>query len=299
MNEAVLRMVIETKITISDANKILSIFKELFPQLPSDVRGVLRQYKKCPARSLGSGVYYHFGLAKHLLRFVEDWLNTDSFTTVEFHLNFDGLSGFRSSKQQLYPILGRIVSPRTSEVFLVGIYGGLSKPADFNDFSEDVISELEVLSSDKLCVLRRNIRLTVRLCAVVCDTPARSFAKYTIGHNDTAGCDKCIVLGRRQEGRMTFGNHDYSLRTNDTFRGRQQENHHKGTSNFERLRLNMISAFPLDPMHLVYLGVVKKIVGLWETLAVTRQRNISRQVLRGIDDNLQLCRSKTPRDFSR
>jgi len=57
---------------------------------------------------------------------------------------------------------------------------------------------------------------------------------------------------------MLFLEMNANLRTDKNFVNRQNEEHHIGRSIFERANLEMISQFPLDYMHLVCLGVVKK-----------------------------------------
>lgn len=56
-----------------------------------------------------------------------------------------------------------------------------------------------------------------------------------------------------------------TLRDDGSFRSKIQESHHTGTSSLERItNLHMIEDIVIDPMHLLYLGVVKKlVVGLW------------------------------------
>lgn len=49
------------------------------------------------------------------------------------------------------------------------------------------------------------------------------------------------------------------LRTNDSFRVMDDESYHKYVSPFlDLINVDMVFDFPLDPMHLVYLGVVKR-----------------------------------------
>jgi len=51
-----------------------------------------------------------------------------------------------------------------------------------------------------------------------------------------------------------------ALRTDWTFRNRVDEIHHNATSELERLRfLNMTDAMAPDPMHMVYVGVTKRL----------------------------------------
>ncbi len=53
---------------------------------------------------------------------------------------------------------------------------------------------------------------------------------------------------------------DVFLRTDATFRNQVHKNHHKGRSPLLHLKINLISSFPLDYMHLVFLGVFKRLL---------------------------------------
>ena len=52
----------------------------------------------------------------------------------------------------------------------------------------------------------------------------------------------------------------HNLRTDETFRDRIDQSHHKYQSPFEAIEdlTDMIFDFPIDPMHLVYHGIVKR-----------------------------------------
>ncbi|VDO61626.1 unnamed protein product [Schistosoma margrebowiei] len=130
----------------------------------------------------------------------ELWLCTTDFDSLNLYVNIDELSMSRSSNQQLWPILGRIIAPQLSDVFMIGIYGGNSKPAEFNKFSADTISEIKEMTDVGLFSVKFNKYIAIRLAAVICDPPARSSVRYTVNHNGNAGCDRCTVLARRLEG---------------------------------------------------------------------------------------------------
>ncbi|XP_076666305.1 uncharacterized protein LOC143367920 [Andrena cerasifolii] len=54
------------------------------------------------------------------------------------------------------------------------------------------------------------------------------------------------------------------LRTDVDFRSKTDKEHHNGTSIIEKISgIHMINSFPLDYMHLICLGVVKKLLSLW------------------------------------
>lgn len=62
---------------------------------------------------------------------------------------------------------------------------------------------------------------------------------------------------------MTLQNLASSSRTNDSFRQQRDKLHHKGRSPLLSLPIDMVKDFPLDYMHLVCLGVVKRLLKIW------------------------------------
>ncbi|CAH8673292.1 unnamed protein product [Schistosoma rodhaini] len=299
INRILMHLMTSTYLSIRDADRVLNEFRLIVPDLPTSIRSILRTCTSVQPKSISSGVYYHLGLKTSLLRYVELWLCTCDFDSLQLYINVDGLSMSRSSSQHLWPVLGRIVAPRLSDVFMIGIYGGNTKPAQFNEISADTISEIKEMTETGLLSVRFNKYIAIKLSAVICDAPARSDVRYTVNHNAKVGCDRCVVNGRRLDGTMTFPNGEYTLRTDDTFRNQTQYIHHKGHSLFESLPIDMILTFPLDPMHMVYLGVTKKLVTLWIELGHKRLKNMNSCVIRTINKLISRCVESTPSDFPR
>lgn len=98
----------------------------------------------------------------------------------------------------------------------------------------------------------------MKLNVIICDVPAKAFITYTKGHAGYDSCSKCTVEGDYVANRMCFAETgSLTLRTDHDYRLKVQMNHHCGTSLLE-------DTFPLDYMHLVCLGVVKKfLASLW------------------------------------
>lgn len=96
---------------------------------------------------------------------------------------------------------------------------------------------------------------------------------------------------------MAFVDLDASLRTNESFRGRRDEDHHHGRSILEDLDVDIVKAVPLDPMHLLYLGVMKKLLILW--LKGPLVARLSRFKLDNICKQLESFSSWVPREFAR
>lgn len=62
---------------------------------------------------------------------------------------------------------------------------------------------------------------------------------------------------------MAYPEIDAVLRTDESFRLKLNEEYHKKTSILDNLSIDMVSQFPIDYMHLVCLGVMKKLLLFW------------------------------------
>lgn len=144
---------------------------------------------------------------------------------------------------------------------MIGAYHGYNKPTVFNNFLEHFVTEYKQLST--IGFIYENNLYYVKIRAIICDSPARSFVTCTKGHNGYFGCHKCIVEGDYLNHRMLFLNHNCSLRTDESFNLRKNPEHHTGISLFEKIQLPMVTTFPLDYMHLICLGQMKKLLALW------------------------------------
>lgn len=101
----------------------------------------------------------------------------------------------------------------------------------------------------------------VSIRAFICDAPARAFLKCTKGHNASQGCERCEATALRINSRMVYTATDVApSRTDEMFSQFKYGNHQKMPSPLLNLGIRCIEQFPLDYMHLVCLGVVKRIL---------------------------------------
>ncbi|KAJ8966529.1 hypothetical protein NQ317_007175 [Molorchus minor] len=180
---------------------------------------------------------------------------------LELDINIDGLPLSKSSSSQVYPILCKLKATRC--VDMIGIYHGYEKPSDANNFLEPFVLELIDIINNNIVI--NGHTYTVRINSFICDAPAKSFITYTKGHSGYASCTKCKIEGDYICNRICFIEIDTNnLRTDQDFRLKVQEGHHNGTSILENIpNIDMVKCFPLDYMHLVCLGVMKKLLVLW------------------------------------
>lgn len=218
------------------------------------------------------------------------------YRNIQLNVNIDGLPLTKSSRSQLYPILGQMY-PIISELFVIGVYHGFNKPQCCNIFLEDFIDEYKILHEEGF-EFNDNLKFTVTIRAIICDTPARSFVTCTKGFNGYFGCSKCMVEGQYIHHRMTFSDLHAKLRTDENFATRENEEHHNGTSDFEQLSVGMVSQFPLDYMHLVCLGVVKKMLQIFVSGRV-KPVKLTGNMINEISDNLDRIAKWIPSEFVR
>jgi len=237
--------------------KLLKNVKDIneLEDLPLDPRTLLSTPKHIVVRDVPPGKYFHYGLENALTDILKSvHLNTVP-NNIEININIDGLPLTKSSKSQFYPILGEIY-PRISELFVIGVYHRYSKPACPNIFLKDFIEEY--ISLHEKGFQFNGIHFTVTIRCVVCDSPAAAFVKCIKAFNGYFGCAKCMQEGDYNNHRMLFLEINANLRTDENFVYQQNKEHHIGRSIFEKANLGIVSQFPLDYMHLVCLGVVKK-----------------------------------------
>jgi hypothetical protein len=63
--------------------------------------------------------------------------------------------------------------------------------------------------------------------------------------------------------RMTYPEINAKLRTDDAFARLEDDAHHRGPSPLSVLPVGLVTSFVLDYMHLVCLGVVRKLLKYW------------------------------------
>lgn len=230
-------------------------------ELPKDARSLMRT-PRCLTNivNIGGGQYIHFGLEEGIKRAIVKYSCTNSI--ISFNINIDGLPISKSSGSQFWPILGDIVKRHTyTEPFVIGVFHGLKKPEDSNEFLKYFVEEYLSLKITGLVL--QNKSYSIQLNCVICDAPAKAFISNTKHHSGYFGCSKCICEGDYVEHRVVYLSTTSSLRTNQSFRNRTQPEHHHGSTVLESLDIDMIKQIPLDYMHLVLLGVSKRILTLW------------------------------------
>lgn len=283
-------------VTHKKIGEMLHLFKRRLPFLPKDPRTLLKTVQVYDIRDVSGGEYHHFGLSHGIISKL-DLVGQDKIEEIEelyVQMNLDGLPLYKSSSIEFWPILCRLVETVTSEPFIVGLYCGESKPLNL-DFLDFYVREMEGLHRNGL--VHKGQNFTVHQHWILCDSPARSFVKAVKAHNGHYGCDKCVIRGEWVDHRMTFPDFSEALRTDEDFATKRNRGHHNGDSPLERLGIGMISMFPLDYMHLICLGIVKRLLVLWVKGA--RPHKLGHRAIRSISEMLIQLRPYLPSEFVR
>ena len=138
----------------------------------------------------------------------------------------------------------------------------------------------------------------VDISCFICDAPARAFVKQVKGNSGYYGCDKCRQKGS-WEGRVVFPRVDVERRTDEGFNQRTDENHHNGISPLQNLSLGLVTQFPMEYMHLVCLGVTKRLLWYWTRSPVSKGIRLGLQSIAQISECLESVKKFVPREFNR
>ena len=114
--------------------------------------------------------------------------------------NIDGLPLCKSSKSQLWPILGSINS--CDHVFTIATFHGYGKPNSVDDFLCDFIDESNKYLKNGINIHGKQYVFKIRV--IICDAPARSFIKCIIGHTGYYSCERCLNKGQSYLRRIVY-----------------------------------------------------------------------------------------------
>lgn len=308
-------------IAYTKVDELLGGLRVIFPELRKSWKTLLNTSSiNLDIRKCGEGLLWYKGFRLNLTqRLTEAYLENKDEIIVE--VNIDGLEFIQSGSDCFWPILGCLKGLRTP--FIIAVYFGVGKPTDLKSFLRKFIREARELQQQGYEAYGRIYPF--RLGNFILDAPARAFVKCCIGHTGKVACEKCDIVGQSMYNRVVFvGVPPGHLRTDESFKNKEQPEHHKGTSPLEsKLGIGMVSQFRLDTMHLVYAGVFKRwlmyLFGMLHRNETAEEAHVRRQnrragikqpkfkphgavssaVKNAINDTLLSLRASMPCEFNR
>lgn len=254
---------VEYGVSLVALSALLCILRVHHPFLPKDGRTLLKTATKYTLERLAGGVFFYFGILNMFgktFEYLSSKLPDRSMFMLQ--LNFDGLPLFKSSLTQFWPVLGMLRHKDyvSSRPLLIALFCGEAKPTSLQEYLGALVQELKILREGFVIGSKT---LFLKVSSVICDAPARAFIKGMKCHSGYAGCDKCIQPGVYARHRMTFPEVSAASRTDESFEMRTDEEHHVAVSPLVETGIGMVSQFPHDYMHLVCLGVMRRLFDLW------------------------------------
>ena len=247
------------KITQSALTDLLHLLSPYLPELPLDSRTLLATPTSTNIINLETGEFCYFGIQKVLSKIVG---NNSFIKEIHVCFNVDGIPLFKSSKLQLWPILGLIKNIPHSSPFTIAVFCGKNKPKPLDTFLKPFIEELNNLLQNGFINESKDY-FNVKVHSFICDAPARAYLKCTKSHTGYSSCDKCTVHGEYYMNKVVLDSLISQKRTDESFRQQLDEEHHIAQTPLAQLPINLIKCFPTDYMHNICLGIVKKLLNTW------------------------------------
>lgn len=292
LGEEIAAWAVTNKCKRSGLNELLDILRRQGHRLPKDARTLLKTPKRVEVVDLCGGQYAYFGIASGVLKvlsqnpvFHED--------RIDLCFNIDGIPLFKSSSLQMWPIL---CSFHDFAPFIVALYCGKAKPSPVKDYLSDFLQELQQLMQDGIVHGEKALQVTVK--SFVCDAPARSFLKCIKNHNSYFACERCTVKGS-YVGRVVLGATSPGVvaRSEADFSRLAYKDHQIEKSPLTLAGIPCVRPFALDYMHLVCLGVVRRMLHYMQRGPHTCR--LSFQQRSDISDKLKALNGELPSEFAR
>lgn len=291
---------INHKIPNNALSSLLSILKQVpsLNCLPLDARTFLNTQRIVSTYPCAGGTMAYFGISSNLSRILltpGTEMKTSDFPILKrseserpllsISINVDGLPMSKSSKLAFWPILGLCNQVKGAKPFVIALYQGNSKPNSVNEYLEKFVDEAKQL--EQCGIMVQSIQYDFRVSCIIADSPAKCFLKRTVQFNSFRGCGVCCQLGE-WEGRTVWPyKKEWELRTDERFANFGYDQHQLGQSLLsEHLKIGLVSQVPLDYMHLVCLGVMKRIIKCWIGPKCPRQTKLPLTALTVISSRL-------------
>lgn len=143
--------------------------------LPKDSRSLLKTPRINNIESMDNGEYWYNGL-ENCLQHVLSQTISELPTCIHLSFNIDGLPIAKSTKNEFWPISGKIEGMDIAP-FIIAIFFGSTKPP-LEQYLRPFVNELLKLLKDGLIIQGKNYPIKIR--CFICDTPARCFIKGVI-----------------------------------------------------------------------------------------------------------------------
>jgi hypothetical protein len=275
LSEGLRHWVVKHDVTHAALRDLLEIINDTTESvLPRDPRTIMQTPREINISCVSGGTHAYFGVTHQIISRITDLsslvnpdcnpfvsqLNRDfNGRLISLSIGVDGVPISRSNNKQFWPLLGIIDQLHERVPFLIGLFFGETKPSD-TEFLRQFVEECKCLENEGIQIKNQNF--SFRISCLLADAPARSFVKGTKNHNSYSGCCKCNAEGS-WFGRVVYLDTEFTRRTDHDFLMRLDDSHHTSISILSEIKFGLVTQVPYDYMHLVCLGVVRKLLRQW------------------------------------
>lgn len=292
------RWTVDCNIDQASITKLLHEIREKVPsiQLPLDCRTLLKTPRSTVTFEIAGGQYHHFGLNSCLEKLIIcQQKKVIVNNKIELLINVDGAPVGKSSEKSLWPIL--CSDKILKKVYIVGVFYGTSKPNDADEFIQHFVNEAVDYVTNGFTFNDQSYDITID--GIICDAPAKAYLLGIKCHSGYSSCTKCDIYGTYRKG-VCFPNENSKPRTDEKFKNFEylkEKFQLKRTSLTKIPKLGLVTGVPLDPMHLLFLGVVRKIIYI--LLFGATRRKLPAHIINAISQILIALRDHVPYEFAR
>lgn len=302
--DAIHQWALKFKVALVAATALLLLLRSFTDhELPIDARTLLGTEMITKTVEMGTGDYLHFGFERAVMAMLRENKKKGKIEKdLKVIINIDGLPIYKSSAKGFWLIICSKVD--SQKVYPIGAFFGQGKPVDANVFLNEFVNEAINLSN--FGVNDGNVKVSIE--SLSCDTPAKAFVLYLKGHTGYESCSKCNIKGKYvrtkarknapRRGVVCFpGTGPFTLRKDEDFCIADELELNVKTILNNIPGFGLVTSVPLDYMHLVLLGVVKRLITLW--IVGPLKVRLSSEQLKKITEKLLKLRLCTPKEFAR
>ncbi|XP_074115967.1 uncharacterized protein LOC141538430 [Cotesia typhae] len=289
---------VDNNINQSQGKALLNVLRS-YPQLqfvPKDSRSLLQTPRdRIDVEDMPPGQYLHIGIQSTIFSILSGKLLHP--VPEELLVDFSTDGAELNKNTQMWPLQIRLVNFVYNKPELVGIYVGEKKPASFKHFFANFVKEAQQIIKDG-GIMYRNTRILIKFRCFIADAPARSYVLNHISHIGMKPCSKCEVQGERFQHSTRYKGINHKVRTNKDYRDLVDTEHHTELSAIDGLPMDLVKQVPFDYMHLLCLGVMKKLI---EAICFGKcmARKLPTYSIEFLSQRLIILHSFCPREFAR
>lgn len=285
LDKGLAKWAVKSSIPHAKIKTLLEVLIENGIDLPNDPRTLLKTPRSSDVKMFENGEYKHYGILGQIEKILSN--KPCDFEILKLNFNVDDVP--INDLGKLKVILGNIEG--LTGVFLIGAYKVFTNSENQDDSNEiliDFVDEVNLLITYGIYFDNKWFAFELHKC--ICDAVAKAAIFKTKGHTGYFSCTKCWIRGQRKNGRTYFKDNNAAKRSDE-------EGAELSNSILKRIKnIKMITNTPLDYMHLVCLGVTKKLLIFFFKKTKT---HLGSNVRNSINEALKTYKKFCPCDFVR